>query len=84
MPILTPLARVPGLGPEVVMLPAALAASCGFMLPVATPPNAVVYGTGRIPIGSRNGTRCSAAPRDTRIRPAWRDSSTDTVMWLDA
>ena len=51
MPILTPLAKVPGLGPEVVMLPAALAASCGFMLPVATPPNAVVYGTGRIPIG---------------------------------
>ena len=34
----------------VVMLPAALAASCGFMLPVATPPNAVVYGTGKIPI----------------------------------
>ena len=28
----------------------ALAASCGFMLPVATPPNAVVYGTGKIPI----------------------------------
>jgi sodium-dependent dicarboxylate transporter 2/3/5 len=33
------------------MLPAALSASCAFMLPVATPPNAVVYGTGRIPIG---------------------------------
>jgi sodium-dependent dicarboxylate transporter 2/3/5 len=50
MPILAPFAKASGLGPEVVMLPAALAASCGFMLPVATPPNAVVYGTGRIPV----------------------------------
>jgi sodium-dependent dicarboxylate transporter 2/3/5 len=50
MPILAPFAQSSGLGPELVMLPAALAASCGFMLPVATPPNAVVYGTGRIPI----------------------------------
>jgi len=50
MPILAPFAKASGLGPEVIMLPAALAASCGFMLPVATPPNAVVYGTGRIPI----------------------------------
>jgi len=51
MPILAPFAKASGLGPEVIMLPAALAASCGFMLPVATPPNAVVYGSGKIPIG---------------------------------
>lgn len=50
MPVLAPFARSSGLGPELVMLPAALAASVGFMLPVATPPNAVVYGTGKIPI----------------------------------
>ncbi len=50
MPILAPFSQASGLGPELVMLPAALAASCGFMLPVATPPNAVVYGTGKIPI----------------------------------
>lgn len=50
MPILAPFAKAADLPPETVMLPAALAASCAFMLPVATPPNAVVYGSGRIPI----------------------------------
>ena len=33
-----------------LVIPAALAASCGFMLPVATPPNAIVYASGRIPM----------------------------------
>ena len=32
------------------MLPAALSGSCAFMLPVATPPNAVVFGSGWIDI----------------------------------
>lgn len=50
MPLLAPFAKASGLGPEMVMLPAALSASFAFMLPVGTPPNAVVYGTGRIPI----------------------------------
>ncbi|MBT4521826.1 MAG: hypothetical protein HOC23_17645 [Halieaceae bacterium] len=34
----------------ILMVPATLAASCAFMLPVATPPNAIVYGTGKISI----------------------------------
>ena len=32
-----------------LVIPIAIAASCGFMLPVATPPNAIVFATGRIP-----------------------------------
>ena len=32
------------------MIPAVISASCAFMLPVATAPNAIVYGTGRVSI----------------------------------
>jgi sodium-dependent dicarboxylate transporter 2/3/5 len=48
VPILAALA--PGLGvPELhLVIPATLAASCAFMLPVATPPNAIVFGSGRV------------------------------------
>ena len=50
VPILTALA--PGLGarPLQLILPATLAASFAFMLPVATPPNAIVFGSGQITI----------------------------------
>ncbi len=50
VPILAALA--PGLGVHAYMLivPAAIAASCAFMLPVATPPNAIVFGSGRVTI----------------------------------
>ena len=34
--------------PLFFVIPATIAASCAFMLPVATPPNAVVYGSGKI------------------------------------
>jgi sodium-dependent dicarboxylate transporter 2/3/5 len=48
MPILAATATANGLDPALLMLPAALAASLGFMLPVATAPNAVAFGTGLI------------------------------------
>ena len=37
-----------GLNPVILLVPVALTASLGFMLPVATPPNAIVYGTGAV------------------------------------
>ncbi|NNL66673.1 MAG: DASS family sodium-coupled anion symporter [Myxococcales bacterium] len=57
VPILAALAPGLGLDPLLLIVPAALAASCAFMLPVATPPNAVVFGSGwvGIPEMSRAG-----------------------------
>jgi sodium-dependent dicarboxylate transporter 2/3/5 len=44
MPILAAGAVSSGLNPAMYMIPAALSASCAFMLPIATPPNAIVFG----------------------------------------
>lgn len=48
MPIAAALAVAIGVHPYFLMIPAVLAASSGFMLPVATAPNTIVYGTGLI------------------------------------
>lgn len=50
MPILAAAALAADIDPLVLMVPAAMSASCAFMLPVATAPNAVVFGTGQIDI----------------------------------
>lgn len=50
LPILAPLAAIIDVHPFVLMVGATLAASCAFMLPVATPPNAVVFGSGYLKI----------------------------------
>lgn len=57
LPILAPMAMVVGVHPFILMVGATVAASCAFMLPVATPPNAVVFGSGylRIPDMVRTG-----------------------------
>ena len=50
LPILAALAPGLGVHPNLLIFPAALAASCAFMMPVATPPNAIVFSSGRITI----------------------------------
>jgi len=50
LPVVGSLATAIGVEPLMLAVPAALAASCAFMLPVATPPNAIVYGTGHVTI----------------------------------
>ena len=50
MPVLAAAAFATGLDPLLLMLPAALTASCAFMLPTATTPNTVAFSTGRVPI----------------------------------
>jgi solute carrier family 13 (sodium-dependent dicarboxylate transporter), member 2/3/5 len=48
VPVLAALAPGLGVHPFLLIIPATLAASCAFMLPVATPPNAIVFGSGVI------------------------------------
>ena len=57
LPILAPLSLVLDVNPLILMVGATVAASCAFMLPVATPPNAVVFGSGylRIPDMAKTG-----------------------------
>ncbi len=50
MPILSAVAICLGQNPLLLIVPAAVAASCAFMLPVATPPNAIVFGSGYVSI----------------------------------
>jgi sodium-dependent dicarboxylate transporter 2/3/5 len=50
MPVLAAAGLAAGIKPEVLMVPAAMTASCAFMLPVATAPNSVIYGSGRITV----------------------------------
>jgi solute carrier family 13 (sodium-dependent dicarboxylate transporter), member 2/3/5 len=51
LPILGGLAMGIGVEPLVLLVPAALAATCAFIMPVATPPNAIVFGSGHVQIG---------------------------------
>lgn len=50
LPVVAAAAVGMGASPLVLAIPAAVGASCAFMMPVATPPNAIVYGSGRITI----------------------------------
>lgn len=50
LPILASIAKASGVNPLVMMVPATLAASCAFMLPAATAPNAIVFGSDKVKI----------------------------------
>lgn len=50
MPILASAAVTSGLEPAILMLPAAMSASCAFMLPVATAPNSIVFASNKISV----------------------------------
>jgi sodium-dependent dicarboxylate transporter 2/3/5 len=48
LPIMAATAQALRVNPFLLMLPATVAASCAFMLPIATPPNAIVFSSGRV------------------------------------
>lgn len=50
LPLLGPIAVAMSESPALLTIPAALAASCAFMMPVATPPNSVVFASGQLQI----------------------------------
>ena len=57
LPILAPIAISLNINPYMLMVACTISASCAFMMPVATPPNAVVFGSGclRIPDMIKSG-----------------------------
>ncbi|NQX96484.1 MAG: anion permease, partial [Flavobacteriales bacterium] len=50
LPILAKASAVLGLDPRILMIPATLSASCAFMMPIASPTQAIVFGSGHIKI----------------------------------
>jgi len=54
LPVLAAMSQALGIDPATLMIPATLAASLGFMLPVATAPNTIAYGTGFIRVREMN------------------------------
>jgi sodium-dependent dicarboxylate transporter 2/3/5 len=56
LPILAGLAVSMEINPLLLMLPATMSASMAFMLPVATPPNAIVFGSNQITVAQMAGT----------------------------
>jgi sodium-dependent dicarboxylate transporter 2/3/5 len=50
LPILAAVAVSAGIHPLLLMIPATLSASCAFMMPVATPPNAIIFGSERVSV----------------------------------
>ena len=75
VPIVIPVAMAAGINPFVPALAATFAASFGFMLPVSTPQNAIVYGSGAVRITTmiRSGIDLRHRGRDPDHHPAAAD-----------
>jgi sodium-dependent dicarboxylate transporter 2/3/5 len=56
LPIMAATAQALHVNPLLLMLPATIAASCAFMLPIATPPNAIVFSSGRVSLAQMGRT----------------------------
>lgn len=56
LPVLAALAQAIDVHPFLLMIPATMAASCAFMLPIATAPNAIVFGSGELKISDMTRT----------------------------
>jgi len=52
LPIMAATSLAVGINPLLLMVPATISASCAFMLPVATPPNAIIFGSGQVSMGT--------------------------------
>ncbi|WP_338025341.1 SLC13 family permease [Crenalkalicoccus roseus] len=50
LPLVASAAPALGADPFLLTIPVAVGASCAFMMPVATPPNAIVYGSGHVSV----------------------------------
>lgn len=50
VPVLAAIAPGMGVHPYLLIFPAGIAASCAFMMPVATPPNAIIFGSGHVTV----------------------------------
>lgn len=70
IPIIIGIALASGVSPVPPVLGAALGASFGFMLPISTPPNAIVYGSGLVPL------------REMVRSGLWLDVSGALLIWL--
>jgi sodium-dependent dicarboxylate transporter 2/3/5 len=70
VPLVIAVAQGAGVSPVPPVLGAALGASFGFMLPVSTPPNAIVYGSGLVPL------------REMVVSGIWLDLAGAILIWL--